>query len=86
MCGAKHPRYSKVFCLRDEPCGYGTPHLARGPRGYWVSWDDEKTKITDFWEMIQKLTNRAKVRQQQDDKERGFRVHLRQRHSRSSSH
>lgn len=70
MCGAKHLRYKKVFCERLAPCGYGTPHKARGPRGFWIEWYDDKTRVIGFWEMIQRLTDRAKIRQRREDEER----------------
>lgn len=66
-CGAKHPRYKNSFCKRLSNRHRGLSHLADGPRGFWVEWDDDLTKKLDFWEMIQRMTDQAKTRQRRDD-------------------
>lgn len=69
-CGAQHGYYKKTFCLQGTRFHRGQPHRGRGPRGYWVEWDDSQTKEVEFWTMIQILTDRVKVRHLREDKRR----------------
>lgn len=73
-CGAQNPTYKKVFCERPVRCAYGIKHtgylMSPSRKKYWIEWDDNTTRRVGFWEMIQRLTERAKLRQGQEDRER----------------
>lgn len=69
-CGVRHPVYRKVFCERLTKCKNGIQHTGR-VRRYWIEWPSfQATRSWTFWEMIQKLTDRVKIRQRRDDEGR----------------